>query len=48
MALADFAKYKQEFVAEYNANKGLAPVAAFQSGNCCFGVSSPRKPTETT
>jgi hypothetical protein len=45
MAIADFAKYKKQFISFYNVNKGLAPVKLFQSGNCCFGVAGGEKLT---
>jgi hypothetical protein len=31
-------KYKTEFLASYNLNKGVAPIKTFKSGNCCVAI----------
>ena len=43
MRSSDFERLKQEFVAHYNANQGIAPLSSFTSGNCCFAVEGGNK-----
>ena len=45
MSAADFTQLKAQFVGHYNSNRGLAPIAQFQSGNCCVAVKSGLKLT---
>ena len=45
MSAADFTRLKAQFVGYYNSNRGLAPIAQFQSGNCCIAVKSGQKLT---
>ena len=47
MTAADFSTHKAEFIKQYNANKGIAPVKLFKSGNCCFAVKGGDKLTIT-
>jgi hypothetical protein len=47
MTIADFAKYKKQFIAHYNANKGINVLKLFQSGNCCVGIGGGEKLTIT-
>ena len=45
MSGATFKKYKAQFVASYNAAKGVKTIKNFKSGNCCVAVKGGNKLT---